>query len=87
MMCVKVDNFMKEAKVNWNLVGIGSICQFKSFTGATNKKINIEVEVQDVMVDAHIIYSQDTSKNFEVEHVCLLLKDQPKFDAEFMSKC
>ena len=38
------------------------------------------------MVDAHIIYSQDTSKNFEVEHVCLLLKDQPKFDAEFMSK-
>ena len=39
------------------------------------------------MVDAHIIYSQHTSKNFEVEHVCLLLKDQSKFDAEFMSKC
>ncbi|KAG4918833.1 hypothetical protein JHK85_057114 [Glycine max] len=29
----------------------------------------------------------DTSKKFEVKHTWLLLKDQPKFDAEFMSKC
>ena len=39
------------------------------------------------MADAHMIYSQDTGKKFEVEHAWLLLKDQPKFDAEFMSKC
>ncbi|KAL5128838.1 Glutathione S-transferase T2 [Glycine soja] len=40
----------------------------------------------DVLVYAHMIYSQDTSKKFEVEHAWLLLKDQPKFDVEFMSK-
>jgi len=34
-----------------------------------------------------MIYSQDTGKKFEAEHAWLLLKDQPKFDAEFMSKC
>ena len=39
------------------------------------------------MADAHMIYSQDIGKKFEVEHAWLLLKDQPKFDAEFMSKC
>ena len=42
---------------------------------------------KDVLADAHMIYSQDTGKKFEVEHAWLLLKDQPKFDAEFMSKC
>ena len=42
---------------------------------------------KDVLVNAHMIYSQDTSKKFEVKHTWLLLKDQPKFDAEFMSKC
>ncbi|KAL5166536.1 Glutathione S-transferase T2 [Glycine soja] len=42
---------------------------------------------KDVLADAHMIYSQDTGKKFEVEHVWLLLKDQPKFDAELMSKC
>jgi len=42
---------------------------------------------KDVLADAHMIYSQDTGKKFEVEHVWLLLKDKPKFDAEFMSKC
>ncbi|KAL5184192.1 Glutathione S-transferase T2 [Glycine soja] len=41
---------------------------------------------KDVLVDAHMIYSQDTGKKFEVEHAWLLLKDQSKFDAEFMSK-
>ena len=35
----------------------------------------------DAMADAHMIYSQDTGKIFKVEHVWLLLKDQPKFDA------
>ena len=39
------------------------------------------------MVDADMIYSQDIGKKFEVEHTWLLLKDQAKFDAEFMSKC
>ena len=34
-----------------------------------------------------MIYSHDTTKKFEVEHAWLLFKDQPKFDAEFMSKC
>ena len=42
---------------------------------------------KDVSVDAHMIYLQDTGKKFEVEHALLLLKDQLKFDAEFMSKC
>ncbi|KAG4914635.1 Glutathione S-transferase T2 [Glycine max] len=42
---------------------------------------------KDVLAYAHMIYSQDTSKKFEVEHAWLLLKDQPKFDTEFMSKC
>ena len=46
-----------------------------------------ESSKKDVWADAHMIYSQDTGKKFEVEHVWLLLKDQPKFDAEFMSKC
>ncbi|KAH1202583.1 Glutathione S-transferase T2 [Glycine max] len=41
---------------------------------------------KDVLADAHMIYSQDTGKKFEVEHAWLLLKDQSKFDAEFMSK-
>jgi len=41
----------------------------------------------DVLADAHMIYSQDTGTKFEVEHALLLLKDQPKFGAEFMSKC
>jgi len=34
-----------------------------------------------------MIYSHDTTKKIEVEHAWLLFKDQPKFDAEFMSKC
>ena len=38
------------------------------------------------MVDAYMIYSQDIGKKFEVEHAWLLLKDEPKFDAKFMSK-
>ncbi|XP_006605164.1 glutathione S-transferase T2 [Glycine max] len=42
---------------------------------------------KDVLADAHMIYSQDIGKKFEVEHGWLLLKDQPKFDSEFMSKC
>ena len=39
------------------------------------------------MADAHMIYSQDIGTKFGVEHAWLLLKDQPKFGAEFMSKC
>lgn len=38
------------------------------------------------MTDAHMIYSHNTGKKFEVKHSWLLLKDEPKFNAEFMGK-
>ncbi|KAG4949921.1 hypothetical protein JHK82_043126 [Glycine max] len=41
---------------------------------------------KNVLADAHMIYRQDSGKKFEVEQAWLLLKDQPKFDAKFMSK-
>ena len=44
MMCVKADNFMKEAKLNWNLSGTGSTLQFKSLTVATKKQLHQSVE-------------------------------------------
>ena len=46
-MCIKVDNFVKEVGLNWNLGRAGSTLQFKILMGATNKQINIgEVKVQ-----------------------------------------
>lgn len=41
---------------------------------------------KDLMTNAHMIYSQDTVKKIEVEHAWLLLKEEWKFDAEFMGK-
>ena len=47
----------------------------------TNKHRRSGSSENDVLADAHMIYSQDTCKKFEVKHAWLLLKDQPKFDA------
>jgi len=90
MMCVKVRNFLKEAGLKWNIGGTGSTLQFKSLTSTTNKQIKIgEVEVQRKMFWLMLIWFtyRILGKKFEVEHAWLLLKDQPKFNAEFMSKC
>ena len=70
MMSVKASNFVKEARLNWNLGGTRSTLQFK----------------KDVLVDTYMIYSHDTSKKFDVEHVWLLLKDQPKFNVDTTEK-
>ncbi|KRH62535.1 hypothetical protein GLYMA_04G114000v4 [Glycine max] len=63
-----------------------SIQKFNGCYKQANKNRRSGSSEKDVLVDAHMIYSQDTGKKFEVEHAWLLLKDQPKFDAEFMSK-
>uniref|UniRef100_A0A0R0JAX5 No apical meristem-associated C-terminal domain-containing protein n=2 Tax=Glycine max TaxID=3847 RepID=A0A0R0JAX5_SOYBN len=75
-----------QLKSRWNMIHP----PFQKFNGCykqADKHRRSGSSEKDVLADAHMIYSQDTGKKFEIEHAWLLLKDQPKFDAEFMSKC
>ncbi|KAG5020838.1 hypothetical protein JHK87_016693 [Glycine soja] len=73
-------------KSRWNRIH-PPVQKFNGCYKQVNKHRRSESSEKDVLANAHMIYSQDTGKKFEVEHAWLLLKDQPKLDAKFMSKC
>ncbi|KAH1232925.1 Glutathione S-transferase T2 [Glycine max] len=75
-----------QLKSRWNRIH-PPIQKFNGCYKQADKHRRSESSEKDILADAHMIYSQDTGKKFEIEHAWLLLKDQPKFDAEFMSKC
>ena len=75
-----------QLKSRWNRI-YSPVQKFNGCYKQADKHRRNESSEKDILDDAHMIYSQDTSKKFEIKHVWLLLKDQPKFDTEFMSKC